>query len=238
MPLTRSFKELVERRAASDPDFAAALDRERCDAAIAGEEGCQIVVMTLSVNAQVAAVHEASHGYVHIMLAREFGMNPAVSLRRLVLRSDGSGIVPAGNGFIDADKYETEEMRRVAQTGNVKTNVNVLPAVIARVVEGVAGSIGEARYTNQSFMPILTRGSGAEDWNEIQRWLGVFGIQDKDRYFEQAVRHADTLFGKPRAWEAVLSLADVLLAKNEISGAEAVEVVDRAMNKLTTVTSL
>ena len=123
-------------------------------------------------------------------------------------------------------------MRRVAQSGNVKTNVNALSAVIARVVEGVAGSIGEANYTNQFFMPILTRGSGVEDWNEIQRWLEQFGIQEKDRtrYFEQAVRHADTLFRKPRAWQAVLSLADVLLAKNEISGAEAVEVVDRAMN--------
>lgn len=184
------------------------------------------------MNTQIAAVHEASHGFVHIMLAREFGMNPAVSLRRLVLRSDGSGIVPAGNGFIDADKYQTDEMRRVAQTGNVKTSVNALPAVIARVAEGVAGSIGEARYTNQSFMPILTQGSGVEDWKEIQRWLGGFGIQKEaqTRYFDRAVRHADSLLQKPRAWQAVLALAEALLAKNEVSGTEAVEVVDRAMN--------
>ena len=133
---------------------------------------------------------------------------------------------------MDADKYQTEEMRRVAQTGNVNTSVNVLPTVIARVAEGVAGSIGEARYRNLSFMPILTQGSGAEDWNEIQRWLGAFGIAEGDRarHFEQAVRYADMLLQRPRAWQAVLALADALLLKNEVSGAEAVEVVDQVMN--------
>ena len=184
------------------------------------------------MTAEITAVHEASHGFVHIMLAREFGMNPAVSLRRLVLRSDGSGIVPTGRGFIDAEQYQTDEMRRVAQSGNVTASVNVLPSVIARVAEGVAGSMGEARYTNRPFMSILTHGSGVEDWKEMQRYLESFGIPEADRtrHIEQAVRCAETLLKKPRAWEVVLALAAALLEKSELSGAEAAQIVDQTMN--------
>jgi hypothetical protein len=46
MPLTRSFKELVERLAAADPDFEAALRRERSDATSSGEESSQGTAMT------------------------------------------------------------------------------------------------------------------------------------------------------------------------------------------------
>jgi DNA-binding phage protein len=37
MPLTRSFKDLVQRHVAADPDFAAALLREGIDAMLAGD---------------------------------------------------------------------------------------------------------------------------------------------------------------------------------------------------------
>ena len=55
MPLTRSFRELVQRLAAADPDFEAALRRERSDAPIAaGEEGSQGTPMTPARKALLA----------------------------------------------------------------------------------------------------------------------------------------------------------------------------------------
>jgi hypothetical protein len=54
MPLTCSFKELVERRAAADPDFAAALRQERSDAMTSGEEGSQETPMTPARKALLA----------------------------------------------------------------------------------------------------------------------------------------------------------------------------------------
>jgi hypothetical protein len=54
MPLTRSFSELVERLAASDPDFEAALRQEGRDRTMSGEEGREGIPMTLARQALLA----------------------------------------------------------------------------------------------------------------------------------------------------------------------------------------
>jgi hypothetical protein len=54
MALTRSFKELVQRRVASDPDFAAALLREGIDTMLAGDVDTGKAVLRDYIKATVA----------------------------------------------------------------------------------------------------------------------------------------------------------------------------------------
>lgn len=180
---------------------------------------------------RIAAIHEAAHAVAHVLLARELGMDPEGSLRRIVLVSDGTGPVPAGHGFTDSDKLLTRQMQSVAASGNPKTVVDVLPAVSARVAEGLAGAVAEAHCSKQSVLAVLTQGTGTEDWAEIQRWLKFAQLSGDraDAFVAQAKLKAEMLVLSPGGWSAVLALAEALLVKNDISGREAIVIIDDAI---------
>jgi hypothetical protein len=108
--------------------------------------------------------------------------------------------------------------------------VDVESWLAARAIIAVAGPVVEARYTRKPFWPIWAGPAGVHDKNIIAEDCAAAELYEDEH--DALVRHArkwcDELIRRPDVWTAVLLIADELLWKRRLDGAEVIRIIKQS----------
>jgi hypothetical protein len=183
------------------------------------------------------AYHEAGHVVASWAMQRELGYEWCPFLRVLIRRPEETtapyidyanrkhwclGLVEGRSPYhprVDESLDDSERQWWVRE---------LRPHMEAEVIFQLAGPMAEARYGQQSRLPVLNYW-GAQDYELARRAAADYAYGNElwsllDALWERAA----ALMGRPDVWRAVVALADELLKHWEIDGVRAFEIVDSA----------
>lgn len=185
------------------------------------------------------AVHEAGHAVAACILYRVVGVSGWHPFSRVFVRprtdwqtphvTRRGAAIPCG-GMLDEPDFYKPMFRKVRNAGLAPDLLATMRARMeAGAIVSIAGPFAEARYRRQSQAAAILAG-GDGDWKFIKMTTGEFcrTKAEQSALIADLERRTSALLRVPANWQAVLNVADALLAKRSLTSKQVYRIMGNA----------